>query len=410
MTYQEQSNAYTAFKAQSGLGAQATGAGAAELRTTGGSGGQMTKAAVESKETRRDGMSKRGRHGSQKTSGSSPGELSLESFDEIIEAVMRGTWGTADLAITNATAEMSSASLSVGANSIVASAGSWISSGLRVGDVIRASAGLDATNMSRNIRITALTATTITTAETLTVEAGPIAAWTIDRPGRVLINPASGALVKRYFTIEEHEIDIDGSEVFTDCVWGSIKLTMSPDGIITIETTWTGTGQMEPKTGVDAPHFTSPTLTTTEVLSVTDATVRFGASDLVDLSAFEITIAIDLTPPPVIANVSPDVMAGSVMVSGSITTLRQDLLDVTDFINETQLSLHVLAAEPDAAPEDFISLFVPNFTLGGVDKSALSKSGGARTQKLDIPKELVGVDERGGAYDSTMIKFQRSNA
>jgi hypothetical protein len=53
---------------------------------------------------------------------------------------------------------------------------------------------------------------------------------------------------------------------------------------------------------------------------------------------------------------------------------------------------------------------VPNFTLGGVDPSALSKQGGGRTQTISIPQALVGIDNTGTGYDATMIKFQTTRS
>lgn len=409
MTFQEQSNGYAAFKVQSAKGTQATGSGATQLRATGGAGAQITKNTVKSGEIRQDGMSERGRHGSQRAAATYNSEMSIGSFDDIIEAVMRGTWGAA-LSVTNATGAMSSASLSVQANSITASAGSWITAGFRVGDVVRAPAGLVAGNLNRNLRITGLTATVMTVAETLTVEAGPIATWTIERPGGVLINPAAGSLVKRYFTIEEHEQDIDASEIFTDCVWGSLKFTMQPDGLLLLETNLLGTGAYETKTGVNAPHFSSPSKAVTVPLGVVDSTIRLGTDDLLDVSAFELMMDIGPVTPPSLNKVASDVMLGGMRISGSITALREDLSEASAFLNETQMSLHVLATEPESEPKDFFSLFVPNFTLGSVDKSAFSNDAGARTQTLQIPSDLVGVDNRGGAYDATMIKLQRSNS
>ena len=95
-------------------------------------------------------------------------------------------------------------------------------------------------------------------------------------------------------------------------------------------------------------------------------------------------------------------------ISGSITALRKDLAYETIFLDETQLSLHILAVELESEPKDFVSIYVPNFTLGKVDKSAFSKNAGARTETLTIPQALLGKDERGGAYEAAMVSFQLS--
>jgi hypothetical protein len=89
----------------------------------------------------------------------------------------------------------------------------------------------------------------------------------------------------------------------------------------------------------------------------------------------------------------------------NLTALRKDLSRLSDFIAETQYSLHILAVDNMAEPKDFISIVVPNFTLGGVDPSAFSKQGGPRTQSIQIPDALVGVDTSTTGNNS-MISFQ----
>lgn len=408
MVWQTQSNADVRYKVQSALGTPATGAGASLLRVAGGDGGRLTKTAVETNEVRSDGMMPRGRHGSQRTAGSYDSELSLDLMDDVIEAVMRGTWATA-LTITEATAGLTS--ITTTTSTIVASAGSWITAGLRVGDVIRLTNHSTSANNGINLRIKALTASTITLVGTpLVLNATPDTAFTITRPGQKLINPASGSLVKRYFTIEEYESDIDASEVFSDCVWGSLRFGMAPNGLLTVTPSWTGTGQINRLTGSSAPGFTSPTIPTGVPLAVVDAAVAFNGTDFVDLTAFDLTMDITPASPDVAASkYAPDVFTGQMQISMTITALRSDLQRLADFTDETVCSLHLFSVENEAEPKDFFSLYVPNFTLGSVDKSALSKAGGPRTQTMAVPAALVGKDDTGGAFDPTMITIQVSN-
>lgn len=277
--------------------------------------------------------------------------------------------------------------------------------------MIRLSNHASAGNNNKNLRITGLSATTITVAETLTVNASADTSVEITRTGRVLTNPAT--LTKRYYTVEEHELDIDGSEVFQDVVWGSAKFTMQPNGLFLFEPSWTGTGNFQALTGAGAPMFTAPTTPTGIPMSCVDATIRVGSTDVLDLTAFEITIDAKAAPPDsgvIASTVAPDVFTGVMDVTMNLTALRKDLQYVTDFAAETVYSLHVLAVDNEAEPKDFLSIYVPNFTLGSVDKSALSREGGARTQTIAIPPDLVGVDVTGGAYDVTMVKFQVANA
>ena len=121
MAYQTQSNAYVARKLQSGLGSQASGTGATILRTGGGQGGRLTKAMTESNEVRRDVMRTRGRHGTQKTAGSYSQELSLGLMDDILQAVMRGTYEAED-----SWTQADFTSITTGANTIVLTSGNPI--------------------------------------------------------------------------------------------------------------------------------------------------------------------------------------------------------------------------------------------------------------------------------------------
>ncbi len=400
--YQSQTQAYMAYKIQSGLGSRASGSGGTIFRQTGGAGGRMTKAAIESAEVRRDGMSTRGRHGSKKTTGQWTGEASMGSCEPILEAVLRDTWDASALALTQA----DFTSLTTGAHTIILASGDPRTLGLRVGDVIRPTDLPDAANNSRNLRITGLSATTITVAETLTVNASGDTSCTLTRPKK-LTQFSAGSLIKRYFTIDEYEIDIDQSEVLSDFMWGSVKFTMQPNGLLMLDLSGVGTGAFDVLDTGDAPLLTTPGESSAIPLSVVDAVIRVGGNDVADLTSFDLTMDISPSTPDVIGSlVAPDVFPGDMAVSMNIGCLRKDLQFVSDFADETVYSLSILAVENEAEPKDFISIHVPNLTLGGVNKSALSRSGGARTQTISVPAALVGKDMSGAGFDATMVKFQ----
>src|SRR5215831_204883 len=101
-TYQTGSDALIAYKKQSGLGVAASGAGANVLRIAGGNGLKLAKQAIASTEIRSDGMSTRGRHGTQQLTAAYNAEASLGALDPIIEAVMRGAWDANVLSKTQA--------------------------------------------------------------------------------------------------------------------------------------------------------------------------------------------------------------------------------------------------------------------------------------------------------------------
>ncbi|WP_338700752.1 phage tail tube protein [Bradyrhizobium sp. 26S5] len=407
MVYQSNSAGRVAYKAQAGLGqVAAAGAGAIALPISGGSGAKLSKAATESQTIRNDGMSIRGRHGTQKTSSSYNAEMWLGSHDAIIEAIMRGTWDATPLNKTQA----DFTSLTTVADGIVVANGSPIDMGFKVGDIIRATNLPDAGNNGRNLRISALSSTKITVPETLIVNAAPDTNCTIARPGKRLVNPA--ALVRRYFGIEEFESDIGKSTVLDDFVWGTGKFSMAPNGIITFDAGGIGTGKIRPL-NAGVPYFTDPQGANGTPFAVVDATIRLGGVDLVELTSFDLSLDIQPSAPDAFGSgnikYAPDVFTGPLRVSLNLTMLRKDLQLLTDFVAETQYSLNILAVDNMAEPKDFMSITVPNFTLGGVDPSAFSNQGGGRTQTITIPPALVGIDTSATGNNS-MISFQSTAA
>lgn len=405
--YQSAQNAYMAWKVQSALNTQATGAGGRVFRQVGGAGGQFSRAATQSQEVRRDAMSTKGRLGTGKTVGAWQGEACLGDFESILEAVMRDTWDASVLTVTQA----SFTSLTTGANTIILASGDARTLGFRVGDIIYCLGLPDAANNSVNKRITGLTASTITVAETMTVNAAADTTCSIIRPKKLIMG---GTPIKRYFTIDEYDADIDLSEIMTDFMWGMFKISMAPNGIIMLDVSGAGTGQFAAQTTGTSPLLTSPTLGTALPLSVVDCTIRVAGSDVVDLTLFDCTLDISPTAPDVFGSgaikYSPDVFPGSMTIGMNITALRKDLQRMLDFIGETSYTMQVKMVDQSVEPQNFLNMYVGNFTLGSAQKAALSKQGGPRTQTLNIPSALVGIDAAGTGYDASMIKWQSTAA
>lgn len=140
---------------------------------------------------------------------------------------MRGTW-TAAVAITQATMT----SITTTSSTIVAAGGSWLTQGVRVGDVIRLTGHSTVGNNDRNLRVIAVTATTITVAEVLTTDAVADTSFTVTILKK-LIQPTTP--VRRSFTFEEYNIDVDLTERATGCRISSLRLTGGPDSMAVVE-------------------------------------------------------------------------------------------------------------------------------------------------------------------------------
>lgn len=412
--YQSNSNGYVAFKKQVAKGTQASGGAALILPTSGGAGAIPTRASVNSKTIRRDGMMKRGGLGTNKLTAAYDSEVYLGNasyghVETILEAVLRDTFEAAALNLS----EADFTSLAITGGVITFGANDPRAKGLRVGDVFHMTNLATAGNNNKNCRITALSGTSITTpvADGLVDEIADTAC-NIIRPKK-LTQFAGGALIPRYFTVEEYEADMDQSEVSTDVVFSGFKFAMQADGSITFSANAVGTGKFDTLATGASPLFAAPVDPIGAPLFVVDATIRVKGVDVVELTNFELTGDIGGVAPATFGSgaqkYSPDVFTGPLGLGLNITALRKDLIATQDFAAGTQYDLHVLMARAgDPDPANFLSLYVGNFLLGGVVKSALSQQAGARSNQLTVSPALVGIDDRGTGFDPTMVKFQSS--
>lgn len=406
-TYQTNSNALVAFKEQNAKGTPATGAGGTVLRQAGGQGGQLTRAVTGSKEVRRDGMMSKGRLGSQRTSGSWDHELTVDGLLAIVEAIVRDTWDAAPAVLD----EGDFTSITTEANAIVFTSGDPRDLGIAAGDVVRLTNHASAGNNNRNLRVATVDATKVHTVETLTVNAVADTDCELTIP-RKLVQFKAGALEKRYFTVEEVDLDLDKSESYPDFVWTTIKVSAQADGIVTVTVSGVGTGQFATFEDGACPSLTNPTASVRLALSVADATFQVNGEDVIDLNSWDFTLDIGSNVPATFGSgnqkFAADVFTGPAQVSVNFTALRKDLQFVEDLVDETQYSFSALMVENSNEPKKFFSIYIGNATIGAATKSALSNQAGARTISVQVPATLVGKDERGSGYDPCMVKFQTS--
>lgn len=398
MPYQSGSNIIVGYKAQAGLGTPATGAGGLGLRINKGSAGmRLSKAIIESGEVRRDGQSTRGRHGSRQAAGSYVSELSVGSLDTIFEAAMRAAW-TAALSITEATMT----SITTTTSTIVAAGGSWLTQGVRVGDMVKLTNHSTAANNGKWFRVVAVTATTITVAGTpLVLDAAADITFTLT-VAKTLIH--ASAPTERYFTIDEYFQDLDKSLVWTDCKFNRIEVSASPDSpiVCTLGVIGLDGGSVM---GASAPQLTGPTFTTTLPLVLADGTIRVNGVDYADLTAFNFVLDLGGSVPSVLAPNAPDVFLGNAKLSGSVSGLRTDFDHFDAFDAETQVDFFAHCAEVETDPKDFVSFYIGNAVFDGNDASL----GDEGAQVETIPWR-AGKDEAGGSRAATMLKVSTSAA
>lgn len=397
--YQTARNVLVAFGLESTFNTPPAAGVGKRFRPNGSSGLKLSRATIAPNEIRADGQTSMARLGSKSVGGGYVGDLSLGTFDDLLQAALRGTW-TAAVAGTQATGGLTSVTTT--ANAIVASAGSFITAGFRVGDIARFTNLTDAANNNRNLRITSVSALTLGVAETLVVNAVADSAFNFTI-AKKLVQPA--VPVRRSLTFEEYDADVDLTEQATGCRISSLKISGQPDGMCLIEFGIVGADLTALTTGT-SPFYTAPTLTTSIALTLADATIRYGGADIATLTSFEMSYDLTAKTQPVIGSlVTPDIFENPSAVSGSISGIRSDFTNLSRFIAETELELHVLMVEPESEPKDFISLFLPRIKLTGVDKGF--GGDGAMIETLPF---MAGPKEGVTGYDSTMLHLATSAA
>lgn len=398
MPSQTANNVQIGYKVQSGLGVPASGAGATGLRVKPSQSMTLTKAIIPSEEVRRDGQRTRGRHGSRSAGAAYTSELSVGSFDELFQAVLRGTW-TASAAIT----QVAMTSITTTTATIVAAAGSWLTQGVRVGDLVQLTGHSTAANNAKWFRVLAVTASTITVpAASLVTDAVADTSFTLT-VAKTVINGATP--VERYFTVEEYLQDIDGSLLGTDMKVSKLDINIQPNANIEVGFTFMGR-DMQPLASGSAPSFTpTPTYSVTLPLVMVDGIIRILGVDYAVLTGFQFSLDLGGSVPPTLSSTSPDIFLGNAALSGSFSAIQGDLVFLTAYSAETPVEFFVLCAENEADPKDFVSFFIGNATLSG-NSSGIAAEGPRAEQ---IPW-AAGKDETGGDRASTMLKIATSAA
>lgn len=390
-------NVSVRIKYQSALGSPESGAGAEELPLIPSAGLRLTKTPIESPEVRSDGMTTLPRHGTRSVSGELGGVVRVGAHDTWLEALMRGTWVAA---ATITEADMTS--ITTGTDTIAAQAGSWLTEGVREGDIVTLTEHSTAANNDKRLLVLGVTASTITVpANSLTTNASPDSDFTLT-VHRKLVN----GITERYATIEEYHADIDQSELGTDCKMSSARIQTQADGTVTITYGVVGRDLSAQATG-DSPVFTDPTQYDGANLVATDAEVYYDGVAITTMTGLDLTIDLRASTAGVVgAATSPDVFSSNARVSGTISAFREDLSFLEDYIAESFPSLTIVLYEPESAPKDFLAIHVPYITLTESPSAPLGGDG----PMISSFSFAAGKAPAATGADETMVKFSTSAA
>lgn len=393
-----------AYKAETTFGVAPTATGAQFLRRV-SSSLAPNKDAFASNEVRSDFQVNDVRHGIRSVRGTIEGELSNQTYDDWLEALLRGTWATGVSAApaqfaTGVTIADTTVNGALCSTLTFAGAGNLLTLGFKIGDIVRGTGLTTPANNGQNLRIVALTGTVMTVFPRLAATAQQAAGWSIAVAGRKL---AMGTQ-KRSFTIEQALADASMWERFTGVRVGGATFNVQPSGMASVS--WELMGQNFAM-GTATPYFTSPTVEpVTGVLSGIDGALRLNGEEQAVITGLQMNFSNNLTMPPVIGSVQvPEIFYGRMVVTGTVSAFIEDADLVNAFINESEIDL-VAVLETGANPQDFLSFNMQRIKLTGAQKS-IGPDGGVIAQ---FPfQALLKSGGAGTAFDQSTLTIQRSN-
>lgn len=386
------------YKVNSVLGTRSTGGSGFELPIIPSDGMRPAKAAIESPEVRSDGMTTLGRHGSRSATGSYGTVLRVGAPNDLLGSLLRTTV-TAAATITNATMT----SITTTTNTIVAAAGSWITQGVRAGDLVYLTNHSTAGNNNIILPVISVSASTITVpASSLTLNASPDSSFELNVLARYS-QPATPA-AKAYYTIEEYHQDIDQSEVFDDCMVASAAFDLPVDGTATIQWGFVGRNFTAETTGT-SPILTAPTGFTNQNLVATDAVILLEGAAIANLTGLQFTCDNAAALAPVIGSTtSPDVYPDNLRITGTLSGLRADLTMLTRFIAETEFAIAIRLQETTGTPAKAFGIYLPAVKLMESPSAPLGGSG----PMVSSMSFVAGRNATATGELETMVQFSTS--
>lgn len=373
MTIQSAVGVTLAYAIESTFGVAASAGGTSQYLRRVSSSLQTTKESFQSNEVRPDYQVADLRHGLRSARGNIEGELSIQTYDDLLQALLGGTWTTgvstspADFAtgVTIATSGSTSTLTFAGA-------GSLLTKGFKVGDIVRGTGLTTPANNAKNLRIVALTATVMTVYPAIAATAQQASGWTVAVAGKKLLMGTT----KRSFTIEQNYSDVDVSELFTGCRINSGAFSVTPSGMATVNFEVMGQNGIVLPSG-DAPYFTSPTAApNTSIVAGLDGGLRFGGAEQAIVTSMDLTVSNNMSMSGVIGtNLAPDVFQGRKTASGTISAFMENENLINVFLNETEVDLTATLLTSTGSPQDFLTLNMQRVKLSSVQKTVAAEGG-----------------------------------
>lgn len=293
-------------------------------------------------------------------------ELSVGTFEAMMGSVMRQPFQAAAT-----TGSISTVTASAAGPQFVRSAGSFITDGFNIGDVVRwtgFTAGAAANN-SKNFLITALTATDMTG---VNLDGSPVIAEASGEPvvcalaGKKAWIPSTGQTRDSY-TFEHSYTDIGQSQVFTGCRISQMAVKLPSTGLATVNFTVLGINATEGT----VPYFTTPAAASNgRILAAVNGAMYVGGVQVAVVTSIDFTVNGNMTSGDVVgSNVAPDIFPGSIDVTGTLSAYFEDETFQSAFYNETEVAVLVALTTDNSPTADFQVYNFPRCKFNGATKN-----------------------------------------
>lgn len=388
------------YAKQTGLGVIAATNGGQILRRTQDSL-DLNKSTYQSAELRSDYQIADMRHGARTIAGDIQGEISPGTYADLIAGTLRGSF-----AAGATTGPQTTIAASAVAPHFTRTGGSFLTDGLKVGSVFRASGFTNAANNATNFMITTMDAQHLTVIQLngpvgiVTEAAGQ--SVTLSEVGKKAMIPQSN-FADTYFTFEHWFSDIGQSEVFSDCKVSQLDLSLPATGMSTIKAAIMGLNFQSGQ----AAYFPAPAPESSSgILAAVNGALLVGGQQVGLVTGLTLTINGNLKTDAVVgSNVGPDVFDGSIAVTGQITAYFKDASLRDIFVNETESSVVCAMTTSNAANADFVSFTLPRIKLSSAKKDDGQKGIVATLAFTALVNVAGGA---GTATDATTVSFQDS--
>jgi hypothetical protein len=323
----------------------------------------LTKDVYQSNEIRTDQQMQDMRHGVRRVQGSITGELAPGAYADFMAAALRRDFA----AVTQVTG-LSLTIATSGSDYTVSGVTGALTSGIKIGDVVRISAGtgLNADVLNKNLLVLNIVTTTLTVRvlNGSSITTGSGTACTIQVPGKKTYAPTSSH-TNRSFAFEHWFSDMSPtlSELYLGCQPTGVELQLPATGLATVNMGFVG---QSVTTSTSRYPTTFNAANAKGLCAAVNGILAIGGTPVANITGASVSLQSNRSGDPVVgSNTVPTLFAGRILASGQLTAYFESATLRDAFLNETDTSLIIALTADNAAAADFVTLTMPRIKVNG---------------------------------------------